>query len=307
MRKKIWRMLALFLGIILLAACGRSREPKDGEEYVYCLSTDGMNLIKQVCSWSSENPLGEVDNILDAMKNPEQSVDCKSAIPSDVEVIDFTLEDGRLDLHFNEAYRKMQKTEELLCRAAVVQSLTQIADVNLVKFYVGDETLTRSDGTEVGYMREEDFLQNAGASLHSYQEASLKLYYVNASGDKLVSETMKVRYNSNMSIEKVIVEQLIKGPRSKEMQAAIPSETKLLGLSVRDGICYVNFNEGFLSPNYSIDPTVALSSLANSIIEGGTANQVQIAVNGDTNVLFQDVVDLSKPIERNLDVVEENN
>lgn len=106
------------------------------------------------------------------MKNPEQSVDCKSAIPSDVEVIDFTLEDGRLDLHFNEAYRKMQKTEELLCRAAVVQSLTQIADVNLVKFYVGDETLTRSDGTEVGYMREEDFLQNAGASLHSYQEAS---------------------------------------------------------------------------------------------------------------------------------------
>ena len=201
----------------------------------------------------------------------------------------------------------MQKTEELLCRAAVVQSLTQIADVNLVKFYVGDETLTRSDGTEVGYMREEDFLQNAGASLHSYQEASLKLYYVNASGDKLVSETMKVRYNSNMSIEKVIVEQLIKGPRSKEMQAAIPSETKLLGISVRDGICYVNFNEGFLSPNYSIDPTVALSSLANSIIEGGTANQVQIAVNGDTNVLFQDVVDLSKPIERNLDVVEENN
>ena len=59
--------------------------------------------------------------------------------------------------------------------------------------------------------------------------------------------------------------------------------------------------------SYSIDPTVALSSLANSIIEGGTANQVQIAVNGDTNVLFQDVVDLSKPIERNLDVVEENN
>ena len=69
----------------------------------------------------------------------------------------------------------------------------------------------------------------------------------------------------------------------------------------------MNFNEGFLSPNYSIDPTVALSSLANSIIEGGTANQVQLAVNGDTNVLFQDVVDLSKPIERNLDVVEENN
>lgn len=307
MRKKRWRIVVLLLVMVLLTACGRSREPKSGEEYVYCLNTNGTNLMKQVCTWSCGEPPKEVENILDAMKNPEESVDYKSAIPADVEVVDFTLEDGRLSLYFNEAYGKMQKTDEVLCRAAVVQSLTQIEDVNLVKFYVGEESLTRSDGTEVGYMRSEDFLENTGVTLHSYQEATLKLYFANTNGDKLVSETVDVRYNSNMSIEKVIVEQLIKGPKSEEMQAVIPSETKLLGISVRDGICYVNFNEGFLSSNYSVDPMVALSSIANSIIEGGASNQVQISVNGETNVKFQDVVDLSKPIERNLEIVEESN
>lgn len=307
MRKKMWYILSMLLCVFLLTACGKNREPKPGEEYVYYLNSNGTNLIKQVYSWSCGDAQEEVENILDALKNPEKSVDFKSAIPADVDVEDYLLKDGKLDLYFNEAYSKMTKTEEVLCRAAVVQSLTQIKSVNLVEFYVGDAPLVKADGTEVGYMREEDFLQNTGVTLHSYQEATLKLYFANENGDKLVSETVDVRYNSNMSIEKVIVEQLIKGPNSADMKATIPAETKLLGISVRDGICYVNFNEGFLTAYYGVDPNVALSSLANSIIEGGTANQVQISVNGETNVKFQDVVDLSKPIERNLEIVEENN
>ena len=48
-------------------------------------------------------------------------------------------------------------------------------------------------------------MENTGSSLHSYQVEKFRLYFSNAKGDRLGSETVKVRYNSNTSREKVIV------------------------------------------------------------------------------------------------------
>ena len=42
----------------------------------------------------------------------------------------------------------------------------------------------------------------------------------------------------------------------------------------------------------------------NSIVEAGNASQVQISVNGETDVKYQGVIDLGKPLSRNLDLEE---
>lgn len=113
-----------------------------------------------------------------------------------------------------------------------------------------------------------------------------------------------MRYNSNMSVEKLVVEQLIKGPSMQEHQPVLPPETKLLGISVKDGICYVNFDDQFQSSVYGVNPELAIYSLVNSIVEAGNASQVQISVNGETDMKYQGVIDLSKPLSRNLDLEE---
>lgn len=118
-----------------------------------------------------------------------------------------------MDLTFNEKYTSLDAAEEVLLRAAVVKHLVQISGIDYVSFYIGEEPLMAADNTPVGLMSNEDFIQNVGSSLHSYQSTSLTLYFANKDGDKLVKETVNnVRYNSNISMERLVIEQLLKGP-----------------------------------------------------------------------------------------------
>lgn len=70
-------------------------------------------------------------------------------------------------------------------------------------------------------------------------------YYSNKMGDKLVKKVESVAYSKNTSLERIIVEQLIKGPGDSTMNSTLPSDLKLLSISVSDGICYVNLSSHF--------------------------------------------------------------
>ncbi len=304
MKKKIC-IIICFLLAVLLGACQRGEELKTDEQYVYYVNTEGTGLIRKPYKCKAKKPEQKIGEVLAEMRESEDVVEYKPAFPEELKVADYQLSKGELKLYFGGEYSGMDKAREVLLRAAVVQSLVQISGVDYVEFYIDGAPLTDSNGNVVGFMQEEDFVQSIGPALNSYHLATLKLYYSNEKGDHLKEETVSVRYNSNMSMEKLIVEQLIKGPSSKDAGPTLPPDTKLLGISVKDGICYVNFNEGFLEEGYDIDPKLVIYSIVNSITEGGTAGQVQISVNGETNVVFQGAWDLSKPISRDLDLVEE--
>ena len=198
----------------------------------------------------------------------------------------------------------MKKVPELLFRASLVQSLIQIDGVDSVKLYIGGDPLCDANGNEIGAMNDEYFVQNIGSTLHTYQSVDLELYFANSEGDKLVTETEHVRYNSNTLKEKLIVEELMKGPFAETYKKVIPMDTVLLGVSVKDDVCYVNFDNGFLNMT-DIQPEVTIYSIVNSIIRGGSASKVQILVNGDSNLKYQDQVDLSQPLTEREDIVED--
>ncbi len=84
----------------------------------------------------------------------------------------------------------------------------------------------------------------------------------------------------------------------------IPPETKVIGVSVKDGVCYVNLNESFMNNTYVTDPRITVYAIVNSIVDGGACSQVQISVNGESNIEYMGSVDLSKPLSREQDFVE---
>ena len=67
----------------------------------------------------------------------------------------------------------------------------------------------------------------------------------------------------------------------------------------------MNFDAEFLNSVYDIRPEIAIYSIVNSLVEGTSAGKVQITVNGEKSVMYQETVDLSQPLSRDLSWEEE--
>ena len=231
----------------------------------------------------------------------------KPAIPDNVFLLSYTLDKGQLSLSFDQLYLEMTKPYEILCRSAIVRTLCQIPEVENVSFLIGDTALMDSNETPIGPLNEESFVENAGNEINTYTKATLQLYFANETGDQLVGERVEVHYSSNMSVEKLVVEQLIKGPITKEAYPAIPPETKIVSVSTKDGICYVNLDKGFLEQGYDVLEVIPVYSIVNSLTELPGISKVQILINGETNLTYQESIRFETIFERNLDLIENSN
>ena len=297
MRKSIYFWLLLLAATLLFTGCKGGGEGEGDGPFLYYVNAEGTELVKQETDRLDSETESAVEDMLEDLQKTVDAIDYKSAFPQGVAVEEWSLEQGVVKLHFTESYEEMEK-------AAVVQSLTQIEGVESVEFYIGDQPLARKDGTAEGPVTADDFVQNTGSSLHSYQVKDFGLFFAGKEG-KLVREEVEVRYNSNISAEKQIIEQLIQGPDGDEAIPTLPEDTKLLGISVRDGVCYVNFSEEFLQPVDQVDPKLTIYSIVNSITASGSAGKVQILVNGETNLSYQETIDISQPFSMNADLIEE--
>lgn len=304
-RKRCYTIVCILLCLSLLAGCRKGKEPEEGESFICYVNTEDTALVKEKYEMKGENAEEKVQNLLNAMQKEPDSIEYKSVFPEKLKIQDWTLSDKKLEIHFNSTYEKLSAAKEVLLKAAVVQTLSQLSEVEYVCFFIENSPLTDNLGKEVGYMRAEDFVQNTGSLLYSYQVGELKLYFANEQGNAMITENISVRYNSNTSIEKLIVEQLLKGPSKEGMYPVIPPETKVLGVSVKDNVCYVNLDEGFLNNTYTIDPKITIYAIVNSIVDGGASSQVQILVNGESDITYMGTVDLSKPLSRDQNLVEE--
>ena len=111
----------------------------------------------------------------------------------------------------------------------------------------------------VGTMYAESFVENSPENRSIRSRIRISHFnFSNQAGDGLVKETRRVHYSSNISLEKLIMEQLLEGPESKNGRSAIPSGTKLMSVSLVDGVCYVSFDENFKNQDYSVNEAIVI-------------------------------------------------
>lgn len=306
-RLKTGKMLVLFLTVIalfVLAGCGAGS--KSGFQ-IYYLTEDGTGLVGRSYEMESSGTENQIREIIDQLSEKSKEVDYVNLFPQDVRIEKYQLDDKVLKLYFNKAYEKMDPVEEVLCRGGIVRTFLQLEGVEGVSFYVDNATLTDVNGDIVGVMTQDSFADNPGKNIKNIQETELTLYFASKDGKGLTKEVQKVYYNSNTSVEKLAVERLMKQPETEGAKSAIPEGTQLINVSVLDGVCLVNFDEGFLVQNYDIAEPVVIYSIVDSLTELPSVNTVQISVNGETNMTYREDYSLSKQYERNLDLVTEEN
>lgn len=293
---------------LFLSGCG-GKGNKDSEMSVYYLNEDRTGLVKVPYEketddgkMTEEEICNTAKDMLETLRKPSEKIEYVPPIPNEVKVQKCELRGSILDVDFSKAYLEVNSLEEKLMRASIVRSLLEIGGVNAVLFTIDGESLKDGKGNAVGLMTEDDFVETAGSSPSAYQTVELTLYFANESGDKLVPQTVTARYNSNLSKGKMIVEKLMQGPESGAYPT-INSNANLLGVTIKDNICYVNFDSTFLTGEYDILPKLTVYSIVNSLVEGTEATQVQITINGESKAKYMGTVDLSQPLEEDLDLI----
>lgn len=297
-------LVSIAAAILLSAGCGRDK--KDISEYnIYYINTDKTKTVAVGYEPKAQGTKELIEEYLEALFQETDDPDYHKPIPGQVRLDSWKLEEGQLYLYFNSAYLEMDNITEVLCRAAIVRTLIQTEGVDCISFYVGDAPLVDSEGTPIGLMTEESFIENPGEQINTIQTANITLYFANDRGEGLLQEMQEVHYSSNISLEKLVVEQLLKGPQGEKGRAVIPEGTKLVNVSVVNGVCFVNLDEGFLNQNYEIAEPVVIYAIVNSLTELTSVNKVQISVNGDSNRVYREKMDLSVMYDRNLDYIDD--
>ena len=302
MRKWLWILLLTIP--LLMAGCREQQQVDESGSRIWYITQDETCLKYENKELQSKNEEGLLREMMEVMRETPTDDELKPVIPEDVELLDFDFEHNQLYLDFSPEYKKMPKVYEVLCRAAIVRTLGQIDGVEYVDFQVNGEPLTDLEGKEIGLMNEDQFIENAGEEINVYKTADLTLYFANKAGDKLVGQRVAMEYNSNISLEKLIVEQLIAGPPFEGVYPTIPSETKLLNISIKDKICYVNLDEGFLGTGYNVIESIPVYSIVNSLIENTDAQKVQISINGESNRMFRESINFDTIFEKNEGLIE---
>ena len=300
MKKKRFLLFCICF-VLLLAGCEKKEET--GSYNITYLNKEKTGIVHAFYEPKATETEDLIPELLKMLSSDTDNVEYKKPIPNDVEVTNYSLDGALLTIYFDTDYAKMGEVEEVLCRAAIVKTLTQIPGVDCVSFYAGEVPLTDAKGNLIGSMTADSFVENPGEQINSIQNTNLTLYFANEAGDALVQETRKVHYSSNISLEKLIMEELFDGPETKGLRSAIPSGTKLMSASVVDGVCYVSLDETFRNQDYSVNESVVIYSIVNSLSELKTISKVQISVNGDTNGVYRDTFSLSDMYARNLDCV----
>jgi germination protein M len=295
-------LVTIVLVACFAAGCGRA----SGSGYeVYYLNSAKNGLVSRQASVDGQTLEEQVEGLLSSMDEPYKNGDMVVAKPDNVQVERVVAEETLVSVYYNSAYTSMDSTREVLYRAAVVKTLTQLDGVQQVAFYAGGVPITHPDGTVVGVMSGEDFVTDQSGHSSDLKWTNIELYYANARGDKLVPLTVSVAYGKNVPIERVVVEQLISGAEETGYYRTLPAKLKLLGISVNNGTCYVNLDSTFLSEMVNVSESIPIYSIVNSLCQLESINQVQILVNGDSSKMYRESLPLSETYKFNDDIVQQ--
>lgn len=298
------------LGLLMLSACEKKTQqipqpdPDKGIYNIYYKNAEGTELTASLyeTDTNSNDRAALVNELITALQSQKMDdPNVLPAVPSSLVVDSFDISLlPYLTVNFTKSYSEQNSTDEILCRAALVMTLAQIPQVQYIEIQVAGQPLMDSAHNPVGKLSADKFLADMNGNMFSRQKNTLLLYFASKDGDELVEVERTVLNDSSIAMEKLVMKLLIEGPQNDETRAVIPDTVSVLDISIRSGTCYVNLDSNFLTDTMDLPPEIIIYSIVNSLSELTDVNQVQIMVNGSSDVKFMDSISLAEPFTKDL-------
>lgn len=295
------RIVLALCAVLLLSGCSAEDNKKtEGTIQVYYISNSETKVEAHPHVMESESPEGQLDELIQCLSTNPEKLEYKAPLLFGIQLLDVSQEGERVLLNMDASYSELPVTTEVLVRAAIVRTLTQLKGVSYVGITVEGNQLTDSLGNLVGWMNADRFIDNNGSDINTYEQVKVMLYFANEDGTNLIAAYREKYYSTNVPLERFVVDELLAGPSGhvEGLYPTINPATKVINVMTKDGICYVNMDESFLTVVNNVSTDVSIYSIVNSLVELNNINKVQILINGEPPATLQ-----TNTFERNLDIV----
>lgn len=300
-------ILLMLLSVMLLTACQNNKDDmkdKENRFSIYYIDTKTSGMVSEAYLAEGRSKEELIEELLKVIKKDPKNLSYRKTVPDTVTVKSLEINDkeATLIINFETTYLDLSGIAEVLARASIVKTLSQIEGVDYIKFVVNGQPLIDSNGIQIGLMTHEDFIEKTGTEMN-YQAV---LYFADKDGKSLVAADTTIYYTGASSIEEMVINQLINGPLEAGMLATIPAGTALLNVTTKEGICYVDFNDKFLDANPGVNDKVIIYSIVNSLVELPNITKVQFMINSTLRDSYRDVSDFNGFFERNLEIISQD-
>lgn len=306
------QVLAILMAAVFaagLAGCGKSSgeetlKPSKNQIIGYYVSRDTTRLVPRLINIDKSDGISQqIAGALKSITDVGDNIEYRSVLPEDVVIQSWgTRDNGTLSIDLNSSFYNASNASQMLCRAGLVETLTQIKGVDNIMFTVDTQAMVIGDSA-VGALTADSFAESRPASGENHVQ-DVTLYFSDYTGEKLQALKVPMNLDGKISAEQKVVERLIRGTNEKGYKSTIPENTRLLSVSTRDGVCYVNFSDDFLKVTGDVKDQVIIYSVVNSLCDLSNVKQVAFFINGEQQKLYNGNITFDQPFDPDLDLVE---
>ena len=306
MKRRTFTIGILLLAILLLLAwCGKHYKDAQDETQsaiaVYYISESGTDLVANSIKLPDTSRKGQVRYLIEQLITPP--VGKISPLSDGTQLHSVTIRDEIAVIDFSADFAKKDELKQTLAPVAVAKTLCSLDFISGVQILVDGKEAIGADGKPLGIIYESDLVINKGEPTQA-PKTTLVLYFSDENAEYLVAERRNIEIASGDTIEKAVINELIKGPTEGGHAKTIPQETKLLSIETKNNVCFVNLSKEFVDKHSggSTGERLTIYSIVNSLTDLGTIDKVQFLIEGEKREEFIHMV-LNEPIVRNKTII----
>ena len=304
MKKKLYTSLAVLLTVILIFSGCTTQKTLEGNSdvnaSVYYIQENGTSLVEMKVSIPEESDEKMAENLVECLLTPPDGMKSPLCEGTKLKSVQVEAEIAKVD--FTKDFSNFNDPAYALEPAAVAKTLCSLDAVSGVNILVEGQPALGVDGTPIGVIMESDVVDVTVSG--DTKKATVTLYFANDTAEGLTTERREIEISASSTLEKAVIEELIKGPKNQGGISIIPVETKVLSVETKNSVCFVNLSKEFVDKYQggTVGEILTIYPIVNSLTELDGISSVQFLIEGEKRETFSHIA-ISEPLVRDNSII----
>ena len=264
---------------------------------IYYINEEETKLTPVSYRLESTTADGIVEEMMGILADVPEQKGLKPIIAPPVSLLryEYDKDNKLISLFLDENFDSLPDTTQILITAALVKSLSQFSGIlDYVSICIGDRWMADADGNPL-LMKNEDYVVALSGSNKMLVEATVNLYYASSDGTMLKSMSLPLKFDAGSTPASAALDALIRGPVTGDYLPVLSPNTHVNTIYIKNGLCQVDFNRGFLEKVGEQDFSLNVYSVVNTLADLDEINQVSITIDGAKVSEAPDGINLEEP------------